>query len=58
MEQKERLVIISNEVGYGLVPVEEEQRRYRETAGRVNCLLAKQAEQVIRVSCGIGMRLK
>ena len=52
------LVIISNEIGYGLVPMEAEERIYRETVGRVNCFLAKEAEQVIRIVCGIGTRIK
>lgn len=54
LERGENLVVISNEVGYGLVPLEEEERKYRECVGRVNCFLAQQAEQVIRVVCGIG----
>lgn len=52
------LVIVSDETGYGLVPVDAFERRYREAAGRVNCFLAGEAEQVIRVVCGIGMKLK
>lgn len=52
------LVIISNEVGYGLVPVEKEERQYRECVGRVNCFFAGQAEQVIRVICGVGSVIK
>lgn len=58
LAQEEKLVIISNEIGYGLVPMEEFERRYREAVGRVNCLFAKQAEQVIRLLCGIGTRIK
>lgn len=54
----ENLVIISDEIGYGLVPVDAFERRYREQCGRVNCYFAKRAQQVIRVICGIGERLK
>jgi adenosylcobinamide kinase/adenosylcobinamide-phosphate guanylyltransferase len=56
-EQKE-VVIISDELGYGLVPVDAFERQYREQSGRVNCYLAQEAEQVIRVVCGIGTRIK
>lgn len=52
------VVIISDEVGYGIVPTDSFERRYRETVGRVNCFFAGQAEQVIRVVCGIGTRIK
>ena len=52
------LVIISDEIGYGLVPVDVFEREYREKSGRVNCYLAEKADQVIRVVCGIGSRIK
>jgi adenosylcobinamide kinase/adenosylcobinamide-phosphate guanylyltransferase len=56
--EKKDIVIISDEVGYGLVPVDSFERAYREAVGRVNCFFAKQAEQVIRVVCGVGTRIK
>ena len=58
LSEKEHLIIITDEIGYGLVPMEEEERVYREIAGRVNCYLAKEADEVIRVVCGIGNRIK
>lgn len=54
----EDCVIISNEVGYGLVPVDAFDREYREAVGRVNCYLAGKASQVIRIICGIGTTIK
>lgn len=54
----QRLVIICDEVGYGLVPVDAFERSFREQAGRVGGFLAGKAEQVIRVVCGIGTRIK
>ncbi len=54
----EGLVIISDEIGYGLVPLDAFEREYREMDGRVHCYLASRAEQVIRVVCGIGVRIK
>ncbi|MDE5864062.1 MAG: bifunctional adenosylcobinamide kinase/adenosylcobinamide-phosphate guanylyltransferase [Lachnospiraceae bacterium] len=56
--EEDNLVIISDEIGCGLVPVEASLREYREIAGRINCYLASEAEQVIRVICGIGQRIK
>ena len=58
LTENENCVIISDEVGYGLVPVDAFLRKYREAVGRVNCYLAGQADQVIRVICGIGTRIK
>ncbi|WP_419571008.1 bifunctional adenosylcobinamide kinase/adenosylcobinamide-phosphate guanylyltransferase, partial [Ruminococcus sp.] len=58
LEKWKNAVVISQEVGCGLVPVEPEQRRFREAVGRLNCLLAESAETVERVCCGLGMRLK
>lgn len=51
-------VIISDEVGNGIVPMEPFEREYRERVGRILIMLAKQAESVERVICGIGQRIK
>ena len=52
------LVVVTNEIGCGLVPVDAEEREWREASGRVNCLLAERASRVIRVVCGVGLVLK
>lgn len=52
------LIVVSDEVGYGVVPVDAGERAWREACGRVCTKLAQHAEQVIRVCCGIGTRLK
>lgn len=54
----EKLVILCDEVGYGLVPVDAFERRWREQVGRTCCFLASRAERVIRVVCGIGVPVK
>ena len=46
------------EVGAGVVPVSARDRAYREAVGRVLCLIAREAEQVTRCVCGIGVRIK
>ncbi len=51
-------VIICDEVGNGIVPVEAFERAYREQTGRMVIRLAKEAEKVVRVVCGIGQRIK
>ncbi len=54
----ENCVIISDEIGNGIVPVEPFEREYRERAGRLLVRLADRAEEVERVLCGIGQRIK
>lgn len=51
-------VVIATEVGGGVVPVDKDERAAREAAGRLACLLAQRAEQVVRVFCGIPTVLK
>lgn len=58
LKDHEDCIIVSNEVGYGLVPIDAFERAYREAVGRVNCYLARKASQVIRIICGIGTNIK
>lgn len=51
-------IIISDEIGNGIVPLERSEREYRERTGRIQIRLAARAERVERVLCGIGQRLK
>ena len=51
-------VIISQEVGCGLVPVDKYERRFREAVGRANCVISEKADTVYRVCCGLGLKLK
>ena len=50
-------VVIATEVGGGVVPVGREERAAREAAGRLSVLLARRAERVVRVFCGLPMEL-
>lgn len=52
------LVVVSTELGYGVVPVEAFDREYRERVGRICTELASCSEEVHRVVCGLGMVLK
>lgn len=51
-------ILVTDEIGYGIVPIDGFERRYREETGRICCLAAKEAAQVWRVCCGIGQRIK
>lgn len=57
-EASEQLIIISDEIGSGIVPMEKEERIYREETGRMLCRIAKQATRVTRIFCGIPCILK
>ena len=52
------IVIVTQEIGYGLVPVHAFDRRYRELTGRICTVLAANSDQVDRVVCGIGVTIK
>ena len=52
------LIVINDEIGCGIVPLEKSERDWRETAGRACCILAERSERVDRIVCGIGIRLK
>ncbi len=51
-------VVICNEVGCGLVPIDAADRAHREHVGRLACELAKRATIVVRVYCGIAEVIK
>lgn len=51
-------ILICDEIGNGIVPIEAEERIYRERTGRILEHLAAQADEVVRVVCGIGQRIK
>lgn len=51
-------VVIITETGAGVVPIDAHERRAREQAGRLGCLLAAQASCVVRVYCGIPTVIK
>ena len=52
------VILICDEVGCGVVPVDREDRSWREKVGRTCCRLAERASAVYRVTCGLGARLK
>ncbi len=56
--QNPNIVIIMDEVGCGIVPMQKSQRRYRELVGNVGCLIAKNSDAVVRVNCGIAVCIK
>lgn len=58
LERFRDCIIISDEIGNGIVPMEAFEREYRERTGRILVQLAQEAEEVVRVLCGIGQKIK
>lgn len=58
LEENPNIIIISNEIGCGIVPITPSEREWREKTGRLCCNLAKMANQVVRVQCGIAKIIK
>ncbi len=51
-------VVVSNEVGHGIVPDNTLARQFREAQGRLNIALAAQADLVVQVTAGLPQVLK
>ena len=52
------IVIITDEIGSGIVPLDVKEREWREVHGRICCQLAGRADAVFRVIAGIGQKIK
>lgn len=55
---KKDKIIVTDEIGYGIVPADAFEREYREKTGRICTELAAGASKVYRVICGIGTVIK
>ncbi len=53
-----RVIIVTNEVGLGIVPENRLARVFRDIAGKVNEMVAAAAEEVYFVVSGIPMKIK
>lgn len=53
-----QIILTVTQLGCGIVPAEAFERNYRERVGRICCELAKEAQEVYQVTCGIGMPIK
>ena len=52
------IILVSNEVGAGLVPENAAARLFRDEQGRLNQLVAAACDSVFLVTAGLGLRLK
>ena len=53
-----RVVLVSNELGMGLVPGNPQSRRFRELAGKINRLVAEAADEAYFVVSGMLVPLR
>ncbi len=53
-----KLIVVSNEVGMGLVPPFRSGRLFRDISGRMNQMLAEEADEVYLVAAGLPLDLK
>ncbi|MBQ4650420.1 MAG: bifunctional adenosylcobinamide kinase/adenosylcobinamide-phosphate guanylyltransferase [Firmicutes bacterium] len=51
-------IIIVSDISQGIVPLDADQRAWREMNGRCMLWLGKEADRVIRVFCGLGQDIK
>lgn len=58
LDCNEDCIIICDEIGNGIVPIDPFEREYRERTGRILVQLAMRAEEVERIICGIGQKIK
>lgn len=54
----QKAVVVCDEVGAGVVPIDRAEREGREAVGRLCIELAKRADRVIRLVCGIPQVIK
>ena len=57
-DAKGRVILVSNEVGQGIVPDNALARRFRDEAGWLNQAIARVADDVWFVTAGLAQRLK
>ncbi len=57
-QNRAELWLISNEVGWGIVPDNALARRFRDECGRLHQILAAKVEHVVLITAGLPLRLK
>ncbi len=55
---KQDIVLVSNEVGLGIVPENALARKFRDQAGRLNQAVAQAADRVLFIAAGLPLTLK
>ena len=50
--------LITDDISCGIVPLDDKERAWREASGRLLSFLAKRADTVTRVFCGLPLEVK
>jgi adenosylcobinamide kinase/adenosylcobinamide-phosphate guanylyltransferase len=53
-----KIILVSNEVGMGIVPMGEINRHFQDEQGRLNQAVASVANQVVFIAAGLPLKLK
>jgi adenosylcobinamide kinase/adenosylcobinamide-phosphate guanylyltransferase len=53
-----RIILVSNEVGLGIVPMGEISRRFRDEQGRLNQAMASLCDHAVFMAAGLPLQLK
>jgi adenosylcobinamide kinase/adenosylcobinamide-phosphate guanylyltransferase len=57
-KKKGQAIIVSNEVGLGVVPANKLARDFRDIAGKINQIVAREADEVFFMASGLPCRIK
>lgn len=57
-EKDKNIIMVTNEVGWGLVPEYKVSRIFRDIAGWINQYIASLSDEVYLLACGLPLRLK
>lgn len=56
--ENRNIIIIINEIGCGIIPLEKRERIWREQVSKAGCVIARNSSAVIRICCGIPTVIK
>lgn len=58
IQQNMTLIVVSNEIGLGIIPIEKSARQFIDLQGAMNQYIAQQAQEVSLVVSGIPVKIK
>lgn len=58
LSEQEDKILIGDEIGCGIIPLDAGEREYRELYGRMMCRIAQNAHRVTRIICGVHQVIK
>lgn len=53
-----KVIVVSNEVGFGIVPDNKLGRDFRDMSGKINQIVAKESDRVIFMVAGLPLKIK